>query len=399
LSLLSSCAFDAAVMDIFAALLSGAALLPFDVRREGVAGLGPFLVEGGVSVYHSTPTLFRALAEGLRDAVPSVRLVVLGGEEATRRDVELFRRHFPPASVFVNGFGPSESTLALQYFVDATSPLIRDAVPVGYPVAGMQVLLVDEGGDRTFPFGEIAIRSPCVSLGYWGQPDLTAAAFVPDPEGNGERLHRTGDLGRLLPDGSIEFVGRSDRQIKVRGFRVDPSEVESALGGHAGVAQCVVLARRSPSANRLLAYVVPRGHASLRIPELRRFLAQRVPDYMVPSAWVILDELPLAANGKLDRHRLPEPEGPGEASRVDHVAPRTPLESQLAVIWADVLGVTQIGVEDDFLTLGGHSLTATQILSRIRDRFGLELPFPTLFETSTIAGLAERLLEASLRPE
>jgi acyl-CoA synthetase (AMP-forming)/AMP-acid ligase II/aryl carrier-like protein len=318
-----------------------------------------------------------------------VRVVVLGGEAAHRGDVGGFRRQFSRDCLLVNGFGPSECTVALQFFVDADTPLARDAVPIGFPVLGTEVLLLDGSGEPTSPFGEIAIRSSSVATGYWGRPDLTAAAFVPDPAGHGRRLYRTGDLGRLLPDGSLEFVGRRDLQAKVRGFRVDPGEVESVLVTHPGVAQCAVVVRgESFGEGRLLACVVPRGDPAPRPGELRRFLAERIPDYLIPTDWISLDALPLTPNGKVDRRRLPEVDTVRSETGPGGTAPRTVVERELVSIWSEVLGVSAIGVEDEFLALGGHSISAMQILSRIRDAFGVELGFRAFFERPTIADQA-----------
>lgn len=244
-ALLAPLATDTAVQDILAALLNGASLHPLDLRAEGVERIGPWLEEAGITVYHSTPTVFRHFVDGLGgETFPGVRVVVLGGEAAVRGDVERFRRRFGPGAAFVNGLGLTESTTALQYAVGPETTLAREAVPIGTPVAGTEILLLDRGGNpiNSHGVGEIALRGDHVALGYWRRPELTAATFGTDPEGGSRRTYRTGDLGRTLPDGLIEHAGRKDAQVKIRGFRVEPAEVEAALRGHPAVREAAVVA-------------------------------------------------------------------------------------------------------------------------------------------------------------
>jgi amino acid adenylation domain-containing protein len=209
LTLFSSYGFDAAVMDIFGALLNGATLYPIDIKEDGIATLSRKLVDNGITIYHSTPTVYRYFASTLQagEKIPAVRLVVLGGEEVTTGDVELYKEHFAGHCLFVNGLGPTESTLTLQFFIDQQTPLSRNVVPVGYPVEDTEVLLLNEAGDEVELYGEIAVRSPYLALGYWQQPELTRAAFRPDHVDERERIYRTGDMGRLLPDGTLAFCG------------------------------------------------------------------------------------------------------------------------------------------------------------------------------------------------
>ncbi|HEU4561845.1 MAG TPA: amino acid adenylation domain-containing protein, partial [Longimicrobium sp.] len=352
LTLLASYATDAAVMDLFGALLNGAALHLFDVRRHGVEPLAPWLRSRGITLYHSTPTLFRALlpSDGPPgDRFPSVRLVVLGGEAVTRSDWERFREHFAPGCVFVNGLGPTESTLALQCFMDHTTEPRGHAVPAGHAVEGVKVLLLDEFGEpaELYARGEIVVRGPHVALGYWGRPGLTAAAFVPDVGGRGARMYRTGDLGRRLPDGSVEFLGRRDHQVKIRGYRVEPGEVAAALARYPGVREAAVVPRTSGAGGAavLVAYFVADEPPP---PEaLRAHLAALLPDPMVPAAYVPLAALPLTSSGKLDRGALPAPPADGYARR-GYEAPAGDTEVALAAIWAEILGVERAGRHDHF---------------------------------------------------
>jgi acyl carrier protein len=277
------------------------------------------------------------------------------------------------------------------------------AVPVGGPVANTRLHVLDPRGLPAPPgvAGELAIGGLGVARGYLGRPGLTAERFVPDPHSPvpGGRLYRTGDLVRRRPDGRLDFLGRLDHQVKVRGFRIELGEIEALLARQDGVAQAAVVAREDGTGEReLVAYVVygvgegePPPAASLRAA-----LREALPDYMVPALFVALPELPLTPNGKVDRKRLPDPSGERAELAGAWVAPRTEVEATLAGLWAEVLRVERVGAEDDFFALGGHSLKATQVMTRIEEVFGLELPLRALFESPTVAGLAERLVEHEL---
>jgi acyl carrier protein len=245
--------------------------------------------------------------------------------------------------------------------------------------------------------GELYIGGAGLARGYLNSPQLTAEKFIPHPFGNepGARLYKTGDLARYLPDGNIEFLGRLDHQIKLRGFRVEPGEIEVTLARHPGVREAVVLAREDhPGNKQLVAYVVLSAAETCSASELREFLKARLPDYMVPSAFVMLDALPLGPNGKIDRRALPAPDhGRPELDGV-FVAPRSPIEERLANIWAQVLGLERVGVHDNFFDLGGHSLLATQVISRVRETYRIELSLRAIFETPTVAGIARVVQQA-----
>lgn len=396
LSLLSSYSFDAAVMDIFGALLNGAALCLWDFKAQGVAGLAEWLAKEEITILHAVPTVFRAFAGSLEEEqkFPKVRLVVLGGEEVHRGDVELYRRHFSADCLLVNGLGPTESTVALQYFLDHGTEIHRNTVPVGYAVDDTEILLLDAEGKATEIRGEIGIRSPHVALGYWGKSELTQTAFLPDPEGGTRRIYRTGDLGRRLPDGAIEFVGRKDSRVKIRGHRIELREIEETLEKHPSVREAVVVVREEMlGGQRLIAYLVrdPKQHPS--IPELRALLEGKLPDFMIPSSFVWLDSFPLTPSGKVDRAALPAPgHEPPMTERVS-VGPRTVLESRLVRIWERVLDVRPVGVTDNFFDLGGHSLLAVHLLTQIEKATGRTLPLSTIFQAQTVAEMAARLEE------
>jgi amino acid adenylation domain-containing protein len=393
LTLFSSYTFDAAVMAIYGALLNGASLFPFDWREEAPAGIAWWMRRERITLYHSTPTVFRHLTGSLVEAerFPDVRLVVLGGEETQRRDVQAFQLHFLPGATLVNGLGPTESTVTLQHFVEHGTEPARGTVPVGHPVEDTDVLLENGIGEQVAVYGtgEIVIRSPYVALGYWRKPEQTAAAFSEDSR-SGARSYRTGDLGRRLPGGMLEFIGRSDFQVKIRGFRVEPGEVEASLRGHPAVREAVVVPWEDASGERRLAayVVVAEGAEAPPAAGLREWLRARFPEYMVPAAFIPVEELPLTPNGKVDRLALPAPAATADA---EYQAPRGWTEELLAGFWSQVLGVERVGAHDDFFELGGHSLLATQVVSRAGRVFGVEVPLRAVFEAPTVAELAARI--------
>ncbi|HEX7771130.1 MAG TPA: amino acid adenylation domain-containing protein, partial [Pyrinomonadaceae bacterium] len=395
LTLLSSYSFDAAIMDIFGALLNGAGLYPVDLRDGGVDQLYECIADDEITIYHSTPTVYRYFAGGLNDSdvFPQLRLVVLGGEEVVPADVGLFKKQFPSECILVNGFGPTESTVSLRYFINRDTEVTRSTVPMGYPVEHTEVLILDEAGEPVLPHavGEIAIRGKHVALGYWQREELTRKAFLPGADH--KITYRTGDLGRLLADGSIEFRGRKDSQTKVRGHRVETSEIEAVLREHPAIieAAAVVDSGTNEGDARLVAYIVPDEEMPPLVSEIRAHLKNKLPDYMLPSLFIFVDAMALTSNGKLDRRSLPAPYQIRPESPTPYAAPRTPQEETLADIWAQLLHVDRIGIDDNFFELGGDSLMIFQLISRIHEVFSIRLPMRTLLEKSTIAEQAELL--------
>jgi amino acid adenylation domain-containing protein len=394
LTLLPAYGFDASVMDIFGALLNGATLCPFDIKTEGLDALSAWLDDEEITIYHSTPTVFRHLGTTMAGHdLSAVRVVVLGGEAASKRDVEIFKTHFSAHSLFVNGMGPTESTLALQYFMDHETEIQRESIPVGYAVEDTEVRLVNEAGRdvEIYGVGEIEIHSDHVALGYWRQPELTAVAFGEDEQGR--RKYRTGDLGRRLPDGAIEYLGRKDLQVKIRGHRVEIAEVERALTEHEDVREAVVMARADEDGGekRLVAYVVCHEDRSVTSSELRRSLETLLPGHMIPSAFMLLGELPLLMNGKIDRHALPAPDNVRPELDAEYVTPHTEIERAIADIWQSVLKVEKVGLYDNFFDLGGHSLLVVQVHSRLREVFKRGLSLIEMFNYPTVGSLARHL--------
>jgi amino acid adenylation domain-containing protein len=329
-------------------------------------------------------------AEGASEGNPwpeVLREVVTAGEQLqiTPAVAELFTR-LPECRLF-NQYGPSETHVATAYALPGPARTWPALPSVGVPVANTRVLLLDGGLVPAGVAGELCIGGDCLARGYLSRPDLTADRFVPDPFADGERLYRTGDLARWHRDGNLEFLGRTDQQLKIRGFRVEPGEIEAVLAAHPAVREAAVVARQDPGvdlkigARRLVAYVATQG--TVTAGELRAAMRERLPDYMVPSAFHFLEALPLTPSGKIDRRGLPDLEAAGEEAGA--VPPRTPLEEEIAGIWRQVMGVERVGVHDNFFDLGGHSLLAVRLLARIRRQLGRDLPLASLFAGPTIA--------------
>ena len=382
-------------------LLNGAAYYPVALREEEPARLADWLMREEVTVYRAAVSAFRSFAGTLSGAekFPYLRLILLFGEPVYHTDVELYRKHFASHCILASSLGCNEFDDYACFFVDKDCPLTPGVVPGGYLIADTEVLLFDDSGRPVGvdQVGEIVIRSAYNAVGYWGRPDLTQAAFLPDPAGGAARLYRTGDLGRMRPDGCLLHVGRQDFQVKIRGHRVEVTEVETALFELEGVKEAVVVGREEiPGDRRLVAYIVPASPHPPAVSDLRRLLAEKLPDYMVPSSFVVLDTLPLTATGKVDRRALPPPGQTRPALDTLFVAPRTPVEMGVARIWAEVLGLDRVGVDDNFLELGGDSLLATKVISRVLAQFQVVLPLRFLFEASTVAETAVAIVRSQI---
>ena len=344
------------------------------------------------------------------------RRLIFGGEASTWELIERVGGLAPECRI-LNHYGPTETTVGVLTYRVVPPGVPRAAgVPLGTPLANLRIYLLD-GQARPVPIGvagELHVAGAGLARGYLNRPEATAERFIPDPFSGerGSRLYRTGDLARWLPDGTVEFLGRIDDQVKIRGFRVEPGEIAGALEQYPGLRRAVVVARQEPTGERrLVAYVVP-GTAgvmaaasagggrltrpvddpAVSVAELRGFLAAKLPEHMIPAAFVLLDELPLTANGKVDRRALPAPDQARPDLRERFVAPRNAVEEVVAAIWREVMGVERIGVFDSFFDLGGHSLMATQVIATVRDEFQIELPLRIMFEAATVAHMAEAII-------
>ncbi|WP_186001748.1 non-ribosomal peptide synthetase [Corallococcus sp. Z5C101001] len=385
--------FDVSVWEFFWPLMTGARLV---VARPGghqePVYLARLVARAGVTTIHFVPSMLQVfLEEPEATACATLQRVVCSGEALPLELAERCLRRLPSAGLH-NLYGPTEAAVDVTWHACVAGERGR-SVPIGRPIANTRILLLDaQGGPVPVGVrGELHIGGVQVGRGYLHQPALTAERFVPDAFSArpGARLYRTGDVARWLPDGSIEYLGRADFQVKVRGLRIELGEIEAALEQLPTVRQAVVLARRDGGGDpRLVAYVMVRGE-DRDVGGLRSRLQERLPGYMVPAAFVVLDALPLTPSGKVDRKRLPAPDTTVTAG--EYVAPRTPTEARLAELWQEVLRVPRVGATEHFFEAGGHSLLATQLLSRVRASFGVELPLRGLFESPTLEALARRI--------
>jgi amino acid adenylation domain-containing protein len=397
----SSLAFSGGLKSILGALLSGATSFP--VKLDALSYLSELLVEEEITIYHSVVSAFRHFINLLngQEMFPNLRCFYITGETLYKADIDRYRNFFPSDRILINVFGLTETGDVRQFFINEAPERDEEIIPVGYEVDGAEVLLLDEEG-KQIPIGEegvISVRSSYLSPGYWRRPELTRAAFLPDPDGGDKRIYLTGDLGRLLPDECLVHLGRKDFQVKIRGHLVNITEIERSLGAIPGVVEKVVTTCINPSGGRnLVAYVVSDQKQPLSVKALHRCLSEKLPNYMIPSFFVILDALPLTPNGKIDRKALPEPNWT-RPQLEDFVAPRSSEEGVVAGIWEEVLGLKQVGVNDNFFELGGHSLLATQVISRLNDIFGIRIPLRSFFEIPTVAGLSEFIEAIGLKTE
>ena len=393
LSCVRSLSFSGAIKDVFCAVLNGASVCFFDLRTQGFAQMATWLAEQKITIYVSVATSYRQLAAALGTApsFPALRIIHIGGEPIRWSDLDLHKRHFPPTCRLSLGLGITESGNVTRLFIDRDTRREGEDVPAGYPLPGMEVLILDGAGQQVAPgqVGQIAVRSQYLTLGYWRQPELTRSRFLPDPAGSSARIYLSGDLGYVMPDGCLVCLGRADNQVKVAGHRVDLVEVEQALLAHAQVSEAVVVAHPSRSGEPLLvAYFVPASQPAPTVSELRSFLAARLPAPVIPARFIHLDQMPLTRSGKVDRVALPTPGQGRPQLAAAYAGPRYPVEEKLAGIWEEVLGLDKIGIHDDFFELGGHSLLATRIISRMRDALQVHVSFRTLFDAPTVAGIA-----------
>jgi amino acid adenylation domain-containing protein len=402
----SSIAADAIFPSLFAPLLIGASVV-FLPESRALQSLSEALSSpGNFSMVKITPTQLDVINQQLPqgDARGWVRTLVVGAE-AVRSEVLAFWQQHAPDTILLNEYGPTETVVGCSKYRVPAGTKIAGAVPIGLPIANTQFYVLD-AQLQPVPVGapgELYIGGDGVAWGYLNRPDLTAEKFTPDPFSArpGARLYKTGDVVRSLPDraANIEFLGRADHQVKIRGYRVEPGEIDSMIVTHPAVREAVVVAHEDrPGELRLVAYVAPKEGRRLEPSELRAFLQQRLPEYMAPATFVLLEALPLTATGKLDRAALPKPEQAAAASDRPYVAPRTLVEAILAAIWAQALGVARVGRHDDFFALGGHSLLATRIVNQVRKTLQVSLPLQRVFDSPTLAELATAITALETTP-
>jgi len=384
----TSICFDLSVFELFAPLTTGGRV----ILAENALALPTLPAVSQVTLINTVPS---AIAELLRlnGIPPSVRTVNLAGEPlGTGLVQQIYEK--TSAKLVYDLYGPSEDTTYSTYALRTS----QGPQTIGRPISNTCIYILDGRLNPTptgIP-GELYLGGVGLARGYLNRPDLTAERFVPDPFSNkpGARLYRTGDVARYLSDANVEFLGRIDHQVKVRGFRIELGEIEAVLSQHPDIDQAIAVDREIAGDKRLIGYVVPKGEQRSSTDDLKAFLRKKLPEYMVPSAFVFLDALPLTPNGKVDRKVLPKPDQSRAHLKEPYAAPRTPIEELLKEVWAEVLRLEQVGIHDNFFELGGHSLLATQVVSRIRQALQVELPLRDLFANPTVAGIAERIEES-----
>ncbi|MCP5046229.1 MAG: amino acid adenylation domain-containing protein, partial [bacterium] len=399
ISLFASLSHDGAIPDIFGALLNGAALYPYDIKKNAdLTKLTQWLLNENITIWHSVPTFYRYYIQALKGKAefPCLRFIVLGGEEVRTHDVTLFKAYFFH-SKFANIYGQTESTVNSIWTLSSEDPFKK--VIIGEPLGETDIFLVDESGGSVedVGVGEIVIANDHIALGYWKDEENTKKVFTSDSEVG--RLYWTGDIGRLSADGNISIIGRKDLQVKIRGFRVETGEIESVLLKHPAVKEAVVVTKEDENIdNYLSGYIVPLKEGAIPVnppssAELKELLSQELPDYMVPVFFTILDEMPLTPGGKIDRSQLPEPTKELQPE-VKFEAPTNEVEAGMVEIWQEILGTETISINSSFFDLGGHSLLVIIMLSKIHKAFNVELELRQVFDNPTIMQFAE-LITAS----
>lgn len=396
--------FDLTITSIFPPLLAGhgIVLVPEEQRFEGLSTV--LCTQHDFTLVKITPSHLEVLNQMLfpGDLIGTTRTLIIGGEALNSETLSMWRATVPEVRL-INEYGPTETVVGCCVYEVKVEDSYHGPVPIGRPIANTQLYILDK---CLHPVpagvtGELYIGGAGLARGYLERPQLTADVFLPNPfsEVTGMRLYRTGDLARYRRDGIIEYLGRIDQQVKIRGFRIELGEIEAALNRHPGIAEAVVLARRDePGDTRLVAYLVPRHDQGPSTNEVRTFLRELLPEYMVPTAFVTLRAFPLTPNGKIHREALPAPMSSSLNLEETYVAPRTVLEEVIAAIWVETLGLKRIGVHDNFFEVGGHSLLAMQVISRIREEFHIELPVRSFFDGMTVERLATSVLEREPEP-
>ncbi|HEY9649328.1 MAG TPA: amino acid adenylation domain-containing protein, partial [Coleofasciculaceae cyanobacterium] len=392
--------FVDSVWEIFAPLLHGGpSVIISDESLKDPHQLVQTLTSQQVTRIVLVPSLLRVLLDtfpDLQSRLPKLKYWVSSGEALSVELCDRFRERMPQ-SILINLYGSSEVAADVTWY-DTTNRQFPQCVPIGRPISNMQVYVLDNDL-QPVPIGvpgELYISGEGLARGYLNRPELTAEKFIPNPfkiqNSYSEQLFKTGDLACYLPDGNIKFLGRIDHQVKIRGFRIELGEIEAVLSQYPEVQEAVVIVREDcPGDKRLVAYLVPNPEQVPNTSKLRNSLKEQLPDYMVPSILVVLEALPLTPNGKVDCQALPVPEQHPSEPETAFVAPQTPIEKELANIWSEVLTIEQVGIYDNFFDIGGHSLIATQLMSRVRTRLGVEIPLRELFASPTIKELAESL--------
>jgi amino acid adenylation domain-containing protein len=390
-----------ATSNAFVPLLQGAAFVSFDVRAQGVSRLANWLVRERISICPISSPLFRNFAGTLTgmEQFSDLRVVRLSSDAVYQSDLNLFKRYFPASCILATGLSSTETGSVTSYLMDHTSEIPINQAPLGYPLEGKEVLLLDEHDKEVAlgEIGEIAVNSRYLSPGYWRRPELSNSKFLSDPTGGDKRLYLSGDLGLMLADGCLVYKGRKDFRVKVRGYGVEFAEVEKALLEYSGVKEALVTTRQNAAGEAELVAYLTSKHGRLTVSELRAFLVKKLPHFMIPAAYMILDAMPIALNGKIDRSALPTGGRARPELENPLIPPRNAVEEELTNMWAEVLCIDPVGIHDRFLDLGGTSLSATRVLSRVFKTYQLELTIESLLQSPTIAEMAQVIAQGQAK--
>lgn len=394
ITLIQGCSFSGSLSNLFGALLNGATLYPFDLRRNGTERLVKLIARQGITIFHSVPSVFERLAAHAKEFT-KLRIIRLEGDECNTKHVALYQKYFAKSCMLANGLGATETGLIRQYQLHTDTIIQGNLVPIGFATEDMESIIIDEDANElpANQVGEIAVKSAYLALGYWHDPQLTRTAFKALP-GTDKRLYRTGDIGRIRNDGNMEYLGRKDQQITIEGIRIDRQGVEKALRDLPQIVQAALHAEVDPNGRqRLIAYLVWQSTElpitpAYDITQLRKSLVTLFPSYMLPVRLVTLKCLPMDANGKIDRKSLPQQP---EAAKLDFVAPQSTEEHLIAALWVEILGLPRVGLYDNFFELGGSSLDAVNLLILLERKTGIKLSDGSLLQAQTVQQMATLL--------
>lgn len=394
LSVFSTYTFDASVKDIYGAILNGAVVSIYDITENGLDPLSDWLSNQNITIIHMVPTIYRNFLKGLEEGklLPGIRLIDLGGESCHKSDLDLFKKHFLEGAFLVNDYGPTESTIVAQNFLKHESQLTRNNIPLGRVVEETEIFLFDENNKPrgVYQTGEIVFKSEYLSLGYLNREELTEKVFITDPVKGKGRVYKSGDIGKMLPTGEIEFLQRKDSQVKINGLRIELSEIEYQLEQVELIKEAVVLLKELQGNSYITAYI--RVTEDFEAAKVKMALGQILPKYMIPTIYITLEQFPLTRTGKIERKALPDPTV-SDLKTVPYAAPKNDIESALVNIWAEVLKLDPaiVGTEDNFFELGGNSLQAVVLINKINKTYNTVLSITNLYDTLNIRDLGALL--------
>ncbi len=392
LALFTSYSHTVGILDILGMLFCGGTVYPYDIKKDdSLKNMSNWLKTEEITIFHSVPTLFRHFTKmlGKQDTFEKMRIIMLGGEAVYNRDFELYKAYFSDNCKFVNILGSTEVMVTTFDISDKQAQLSSTAVPAGYPIQGVDILLLDDNDKQVSEqeIGELVYKSQYLAQGYNNLTEKTNEVFTPDPITGEGRVYRSGDIGRILADGRLEYLGRKDSQIKIRGYRIEPGEIENKILKHQKVKEAVVVAKEDANGDKYLcSYIVTED--DLDIQELADSLGVELPSYMLPAYFVELEEMPLTANGKIDIKALPEVEE--HSATAEYEAPRNYIEEKLAEIWSSVLSVEKVGIHDDFFALGGSSINSLRIVSKAAE-YNIKITVGDILNNKTIANIVKML--------